>query len=313
MTDQTLAPLTIRTVLVPLDGSRLAEAVLPIARGLAAKLGATITLLHVIEHDAPETIHGEPHLMTVASAESYLARVAADLRASGATVEIHVHDNPEKSVSESLKEHADELNPDLLLMASHGSGGVRGFLFGGLAQQVLRRSRRPLLMVHAREAESDAADRVWRCETVAVAIGPNGEGEAALPAAAAIARGFGAAIQLIRAAPTLGTLDAERGASAMLVPGATRALLEIEADQAREHLDALAARVTALGVTARIAIVRGDPAAATVAEAERSHAGLLAVATHGKAGLSSLWTGSVGAKIIDRATSMPLLLVRLGE
>lgn len=308
-----LTPLTIRNVLTPLDGSRLAEAVLPIARGLATHLDATITLLHVIEHDPPETIHGEPHLMTAADAETYLARIAASLRADGATVEVHVHDNPEKSVSESLKEHAGELNPDLLLMASHGSGGVRGFLFGGLAQQVLRRSRRPVLMVHAGDAETDAATQVWRCETVAVAIGPSGEGEAALPAATAIARGFGAAIQLIRAAPTLGTLDAERGASAMLVPGATRALLEIEADQARGHLDALAARVAALGVAAHISIVRGDPAGATVAEAERSRAGLLAVATHAKAGLSSLWTGSVGAKIIDRATSMPLLLVRLGD
>jgi nucleotide-binding universal stress UspA family protein len=82
-----LRPLPIRHVLAPLDGSNLAEAVLPIARGLATSLGATITLLHVIEHDAPETIHGEPHLMTAADAEAYLGRVAEELRAGGATVE----------------------------------------------------------------------------------------------------------------------------------------------------------------------------------------------------------------------------------
>lgn len=303
-----LMPLPIRNVLVPLDGSRLAEAVLPIARGLAASLGATITLLHVLEHDAPATVHGEPHLMTAADAEVYLARIAAELRAGGANVELHVHDNAEKNVGGSLKEHADELNPDLTLMASHGSGGVRGFLYGGLAQQVLRRSRRPVLMAHAAEGSSSAG--VWMCGTVAVPISETGEGAAVLPPAITIARGFGATIQLIRVVPTAGKLDAERSASALLVPGATRAILDLEASEAERDLDALTGRLAALGVPARASVLRGDPADAVLAEATRVNAGLLAMATHAKAGLSGIWAGSVGTKIVDRSR-MPLLLVRL--
>jgi nucleotide-binding universal stress UspA family protein len=300
-----LRPLPIRHVLAPLDGSNLAEAVLPIARGLATSLGATITLLHVIEHDAPETIHGEPHLMTAADAEAYLGRVAEELRAGGATVEVHVHDNPEKSVSESLKEHADELNPDLMLMASHGSGGVRGFLFGGLAQQVLRRSKRPVLMVHAVEG----ADRggVWRCGTIAVPISETGEGAAALDPAITIAQGFGAAIRLMRVVPTVGALSAERSASATLVPGATRAILDLEAGEARQDLDELVTKLAGYGISAQVIVARGDPASVVVAEAERAGADLLAMATHARAGLSSIWAGSVGTKIIDRSRS-PLLL-----
>ena len=49
-------------LLVPLDGSPLAEAALPAAAYLAQKLGASVTLLHVIEQDAPQEIHGERHL-----------------------------------------------------------------------------------------------------------------------------------------------------------------------------------------------------------------------------------------------------------
>ena len=303
-----LRPLPIRHVLAPLDGSNLAEAVLPIARGLAKRLGATITLLHVIEHDAPETIHGQPHLMTAADAEDYLGRVAAELRAGGATVEVHVHDNPEKSVSESLKEHAEELNPDLTLMASHGSGGVRGFLFGGLAQQVLRRSKRPVLMVHAVEGANRSGE--WRCGMIAAPISETGEGAAALDPAITIAQGFGAAIRLIRVVPTAGTLDPERSASATLVPGAARAILDLEAGGAQNDLDELVKRLESYGISARAVVARGDPASAAVAEAERAGADLLAMATHARAGLSSIWAGSVGTKIIDRSRA-PLLLVPL--
>ena len=303
-----ITPISIRRVMVPLDGSRLAEATLPIARGLAARLGATISLLHVLEHDAPATVHGEPHLMNAADAEAYLAGVGDELATAGASVERHVHDNPEKSVSESLAGHVREIDPDLILLASHGSGGVREFLFGGVAQQVLRRSRRPVLLVHA--AEPASSDGVWDCRTIAVPISETNDGAAALPAALAIATGFGATMQLIRATPTLGTLGADRQASAMLVPSASRAILDIEATGARQALDDLAARLAELDVPVQRSMVRGDPAGAVVAEAERVHASLLAMATHAKAGLSGIWAGSVGTKIIDRS-KIPLLLVRL--
>ena len=59
-------------ILVPLDGSRLAEAVMPAARSLAAKLGARVLLLHVLEREPPEAVHGEPHLGTSQEALTYL-------------------------------------------------------------------------------------------------------------------------------------------------------------------------------------------------------------------------------------------------
>jgi nucleotide-binding universal stress UspA family protein len=51
-------------IVVPLDGSKLAEAALPVASVLAEKLGAKVTLLHAIEKGAPEEIHGQRHLRT---------------------------------------------------------------------------------------------------------------------------------------------------------------------------------------------------------------------------------------------------------
>ena len=71
------AGITIRRILVPLDGSRLAEWVLPPAVSLARHLGAQLTLLHVMERGAPSSVHGERHLTQIEEADRYLADVAA--------------------------------------------------------------------------------------------------------------------------------------------------------------------------------------------------------------------------------------------
>src|SRR5207247_2465328 len=63
-------------LLVPLDGSRLAETALPAAAELARRLRASVTLLHVLEPDAPPTVHGDRHLRSPAEAEGYLAGAA---------------------------------------------------------------------------------------------------------------------------------------------------------------------------------------------------------------------------------------------
>src|SRR5437870_7678712 len=91
-----------RRLLVPLDGSRLAEAVLPVVERLAAAFGAAIVLLHVRERGAPQTVHGERHLTEVGSADSYLSRIVDGLRARGLTATSHVHDVPEGDVAASI-------------------------------------------------------------------------------------------------------------------------------------------------------------------------------------------------------------------
>ena len=80
-------------LLVPLDGSGLAETVLPYVHLLARVDGTRVTLLHLIERNAPTSVHGARHLRTVAEAEAYLNDVAASLRRDGITVETHVDTN----------------------------------------------------------------------------------------------------------------------------------------------------------------------------------------------------------------------------
>ena len=95
-------------LLVPLDGSALAEAVLPAARYLAQTLPARVTLLHVIEESAPEEVHGEPHITQPDEAERYLAGVARSFPAEVAVVQ-HVHRAAERDIGQALVAHVEEL------------------------------------------------------------------------------------------------------------------------------------------------------------------------------------------------------------
>src|SRR5215212_9300102 len=95
-------------ILVPLDGSPLAEAVLPAARSLAGTLGAKLLLLHVLEREPPADVHGEPHLCDEPEALAYLERQAGELRRQGVAVESHVHERPVDDVAAAVDRHAHE-------------------------------------------------------------------------------------------------------------------------------------------------------------------------------------------------------------
>jgi nucleotide-binding universal stress UspA family protein len=297
----------IESLLVPLDGSRMAEAAIAPAIAIAGALPASVVVLHVLEHEPPGTIHGEPHLDEQAGAEHYLAGVAERFRDAGIDVHTHVHDNPERDVAASIVQHAAELESDLVVLANHGSGGLRGFLYGRVAQQVLRRGDRPVLMVPV--ATSPAEVRPFTCQRIAIFLSGANEAESALPMVARLASAFGAEVWLIRAVPTVATLSGEGAATATLVPAASRAVLDLEAEEAASYLAGVAAELGRQGVPVKRSIVRGDPASAAVAEAIRVEADILVMATHGRLGLSGIWAGSVGTKVLGRF-DRPLVLVR---
>ena len=124
--------------LVPLDGSHLAESVLPVVQQMASRFHAQVTLLHIVEKHPPTVIHGEPHLTSVAQAQAYLEEIATRLRSSALAVEVHVHRDKEDDVARSIVQHAQEGNADLVIMCTHGHGGLRELLFGSNAQRVLQ-------------------------------------------------------------------------------------------------------------------------------------------------------------------------------
>ena len=295
----------IRSLLVPLDGSRLAEAAIPAAIAVARAFAAQIVLLHVLEAVPPAEIHGQPHLTTSDGANDYLETVAEPIAATGVMVETHVHANPQRNVSASMASHSEELAIDLIVMANHGSGGLRGFLFGRVAQQVLQEGRRPVLAVPAGEKTTTSAFVMRR---LALLLNRTAEAESAIPIAIAFATAFNAGIHLVFVVPTVGTLPGERYASATLMPSAARELLDLEERNASEYLERIANLVRGYDLIVTQSVARGEPSNRAIEETDRAGADLLVMTTHARGGLSGLWSGSVGSKVLSRST-IPLLLV----
>jgi nucleotide-binding universal stress UspA family protein len=294
-----------RRLLVPLDGSRLAEAVLPLVARLASRLGAAVELLHVVERRAPTRIHGERHLRDESDAREYLfGEVAPRLLAAGLGTSGHVHDVPEGDVAASIARHADELSADLIVLATHGSGGMRDILFGSVAQQVLARTPVPVLLVRPDRTGEGELRRVL------VPLDGGADGEAALPAAIGLARPFGAEFLLLRVVPTWSTLPGERGPVAILLPTATAEALEIQAGEAETYVASLAARLEIEGVRSVGRVRRGEPVREIVEGVRREEADLVAMSTHGRAGLGAAWAGSLAARLL-KSLPVPALLVRL--
>jgi nucleotide-binding universal stress UspA family protein len=301
---------TVQRLLVPLDGSHLAEAVLPIAARLAEVVGATIALLHVIEKGAPSRVHGEPHLATRPDAEAYLTRLAHRFGADGRLAEYHVHEVPVGNVAQSIAAHAEDQRSDLVLLSTHGAGGIREALWGSIAQRVLQFSHRPTLLVRARAGTQP--DSVFAPQTIMVSLDGTAAAEAALPLARTLARALDVDLRLVMVVPTLDTIAGEQLPQATFLPSTTRALLDAQGEQATAYLERLAAAMRSAGVPTVSEVRRGGPVAELATDAAEHADGLVVVATHGRAGLQAIWSPSVAARLLKR-TQAPVLLVPIVE
>ena len=295
-----------KNILVPLDGSRLSEASLDSAAVLAQQLKSPVVLLHVIEQDAPTEVHKEHHLTTPDEAEAYLKSVAARAFPSGVKVETHVHSAPVSDVARSIVEHAtNEFKPDLIVTCTHGRSGVRDALFGSIAQQIVTQGNTPLLLIKPGPAP-------FQLRKILVPLDPDSIHDDGLPPAESLADSFHAEMHLLSVVPTFSTLVGEQAATSSLMPATTQAMLNLREENAVAHLKEHVTALNAKGIRAIAEVARGDPATTIMKSAEASHANLIILSTHRKAGIDAFWAHSVAPQVAQR-TRTPLLLIPLPQ
>jgi nucleotide-binding universal stress UspA family protein len=289
-------------ILVPLDGSRLSEACLIPARTIAAGLGSAVTLLHVIERDAPQEVHHDAHLQEPGAAEAYLREIAAASFAPAIQVSIHVHEVPVDNVATSIVEHAlHEPGAHLIIMSTHGRGGAQRLLFGSIAQQIAAESSLPVILVKPGAPP-------FRLERILVPLDPDSEHDMGLPTAATLAAAFGARLQLLSVVETFSTLAGEQAAAGSLMPGTTQAFLDFRAANAARDLETHQAELRARDIEADVSVERGDPSRMIVKHASASGADMIILATHGKAGAQAFWGRSVAPRVAEKSR-LPVLLL----
>jgi len=295
-------------ILVPLDGSTLAEAALPAAVSLAQTFKAPVTLLHVIEQDAPDEIHRDRHLTEAGEAEAYLKKVARRSFPPKIKVNLHVHTSPVANVARSIVDHSsDEIQPDLIVLCSHGNSGMHDLVFGNIAQEVAAASGTPVLLIKPDEAVSQ-----FQLRHILVPLDNESVHDKALPIAEELAKTYGAELNLLCVIPTLGTLSGEQAAVSNMLPTTATAYLEIAEEIALEHFQGHLNTFKKKGLPATAEIARGDPAPVIAKTAGKIGADLILFGTHGHAGLEAFWNRSVAASVARR-TGIPLLLIPLSE
>ncbi len=298
-------PTMYQHLLVPVDGSRLAEAAMPAVRCLTETLGCTVTLLHMVERSAPRAVHGQAHLATADDAERYLAELARRTLPSGATVQCHVHTSKIEDVAGSIIAHAQELQIDLVVLCTHGASGVRHALFGTVAQRVIALGTTPVMLVPT--SPSDEV-RGFSCRRLLVPLDGMADHEQGLAAVANIAPGSGVHVLLLMVIPTWHDLTQSQLISSRLLPGTTVELLEATSGPAEAYLRQKAAAVQSAGHHVTTRVVRGEPVSAIVAVAQEFQADVIVLGTHGKANLDAFWSDSVTPRLA-RKSHLPLLLV----
>ena len=281
-------------LLVPLDGSKLAESVLPVVRRLAERLGCEVKLLHVIEKRPPSRIHGDAHLQDAAGAESYLELIVERLKGWGLNVSSHVHEVPQGDVPRCIAEHAEELEQDLVVLCTHGSGGFKRFVFGTNAEQVLTHGRTPVILIKTDEY-GRAPDFGPRSIIAFLDCTPHSD--PVLTACSELAMIFQAKLHLLYVVPTAGSVTPEEVPGARLAPTTTRLLLDLETEQTigrmKEHLQLLLAR----NVEASGNVERGQADPAIVGTATDRQADIVAMATMGLAGIGAFWANDLVSRI----------------
>jgi nucleotide-binding universal stress UspA family protein len=139
-----------KRALVPLDGSPLAEAIIPFLIDIAGPLDMSIVLLRVLEPIPPAVVEGVRHALLDAGvarardAEQYLGSIAETLRARGVDISYQVGSGrPDLEIVEAAR----DTSADLIAMSTHGRSGLGRLLFGSVAEQVLRHADVPVFMI----------------------------------------------------------------------------------------------------------------------------------------------------------------------
>ena len=132
-------------ILVPLDGSRCAENILPKVEQLATDLKARICLLRVAyAHTFPGADPTDAEVKVVREAEEYVGKIQERLKAKGFDADWHVRYGDE---ADEILDHIAQKEVDLVAMSTHGRSGVKRFLLGSVAEKILRHSSKPVFLV----------------------------------------------------------------------------------------------------------------------------------------------------------------------
>jgi nucleotide-binding universal stress UspA family protein len=294
-------------ILVPLDGSKVAEGIVPFVGRLARALQSRVELLSVIEEDVVLAIANPMQgryadqigNSAVNVAREYLRGLAPRLEMPSGRVsfDVKIASVPQTIIQEASKE-ADTL----IAMSTHGRSGPGRWFLGSVADKELHTTTQPLLLYRTREDERQPANPVLN--TIVVPLDGSEMAEQVLPGAVGLARALSLKMTLVRVTPTMAEYYAGEGFYSY-----PQNLLTAVEEEAKEYLARKAAETKAKGVQDVTTKHMLGAAAIQVVDFVRATPGsFVAICSHGRSGLGRVVLGSVADRIVTHSGAPTLVI-----
>ena len=279
-----------KRILVPLDGSPLSEAIVPLAETLARDYEAELILVRALRTlNSPEA-----EVKAQEEAEAYLRGLAARVEARGIPVTWKVwYDDPDRALADAARFNG----VDLVTMTTHGRGGLSRLVFGSVAESLVRKATVPILLVRGQ--------LTWQAGglgTILVPLDGSELSEAILPTVERLAGPFDLGIELVRAIEPLPAYAAAEVSTAR-----TEEMIALEESDAEQYLRKVSAPLEAKGLRVGQSVARGLAVDVILRRAAQVGVGLIAMSTHGRTGVGRLLVGSVAERVLH-AAPVPILL-----
>ena len=323
-------------VLVPLDGTDLAEGILPYVVRIARGVGARITLLTAVDPDmleVPSTLRGDASSRGVPSQERQRAG-ARRHEASGPFVE-QILENVERraeanlrEVAERLREQGVEVNSkivlgtpaeqisqsaadegcDVIAMSTHGRNLIARGVLGSVTDKVIHSVSVPVLAITPERARRYQQDPGENMTTLLAPLDGSELAEDVLPYVESLALAMSLRVTLVKALRLEGSSTAYL--EGMSYPTNAKIQQEVE-QEADEYLEEVASGLREKGVRVDTKVILGTPASAIADYSHEIDCDVIAMATHGRSGISRWVLGSVTETLV-RTSGNPVLVVPPG-
>jgi len=264
-------------ILVPLDGSPNAEAILPPLRRLVSPDDSSLTLMESLPFIHPSARE---------DANRYLWQVAFELQSAGTRADYAVRYGPP---AETILEEAEARKSTLIALATHGRSGLQRLLLGSVAERILQTSPVPVLLTRSFPSSRSTARKNLPVQNLLVPLDGSPEALYALDPVLSLAQHLDAKVRLLQvgeASPYEGHWESP--------------------DETAKRADQILREACIPTTFERL---YGNPAEEIMKSAEEHGTDLIVMSTHGRSGPMLWLKGSVTADVLQR-TDVPMLVVR---
>ena len=294
------------TLLVPLDGSPLAEQALPYAEDLARRANGRLVLTRAVEGDANDS-PDERQTAALAEADAYLRSIVGTLGGRDMAAQ---HSTPFGDIDEQIAAEAENRDAHMIVMATHGRDGLARLFSGSVAEEVLHHTTRPLMLIRAGDDAAAPAAPLPTGARVLVPLDGTPFAETALEPARDLARLLEGEVVL------LSVITPPPPPAMSELSFAAAPYVDFDLDEAQRESQAYLERIAQeYGIDpaqTRASVETGGTTEGIIESIGEIGAAVVVMATHARSGLGRLFFGSTATDILHQIT-VPLVLLRVDD